>query len=388
MTCRACGSSNLGEVYDFGLMPLAGDYQHGINAKRYPLQVDHCEACGVLQVRQTVPHEVLFNDQYCYASSTVPALRTHFVLLAELIKSTAWRTDLRVLEIGSNDGVLLTPLRALGIDALGVDASENLVDVCLTAGLSARHFAFNSQTATELMSGGWDRPFDIVTCSNVFAQNDDPNDFLEGVKKVLIPDGKLIIEVHDSYALYSKLQWDCFYHEHVFYWNVPSLRRILERHGFTLFKIERIAMHGGALRIIAHNAQKKSEVVNTLTGDVDWNRFGKDVKRSIDVLSQTLSRLPTTYLYTAPGRSATLLNTVQHKVVSAFDGSPLRAGKLVPGQAIRICPEVDFPGIIELINGYVLLGAWHLQDQLIPKLEPFKHHIKGIITPLPNVMIE
>lgn len=387
MTCRACGSSNLGEVYDFGLMPLAGDYQHGIRAERYPLQIDHCEACGVLQVRQTVPHEVLFNDQYCYASSTVPALRTHFADLAEQIQTIAWREDLRVLDIGANDGVLLRTLKALGIDATGVDASQNLVDIARTEGLDNRCFVFNSKAAGEMVSD-LSRPFDIVTCSNVFAHNDDPNDFLEGVKKVLIPDGKLIIEVHDSYALYSKLQWDCFYHEHVFYWNVPSLRRILERHGFTLFKIERIAMHGGALRIIAHNAQKKSEVLTHLVGDADWNKFGKDVKRSVDVLSQTLDRLRPTYLFTVPGRSATLLNAIQHNVVSAFDGSPLRAGKLVPGQAIRICPEVDFPGIVGLINGYVLLGAWHLRDQLIPKLEPFKHQIKGIITPLPNVMIE
>ncbi len=123
--CRACGATELRQVTDLGKLPLAGNFHDGLTAPRYRLAVDHCPGCDFLQVRDTVPHEVLFNSNYCYASSTVPALVKHFEGLAEIITDLL-PTDGRVLEIGANDGILSAHLKHRGVVSIGLDASLNV----------------------------------------------------------------------------------------------------------------------------------------------------------------------------------------------------------------------------------------------------------------------
>lgn len=388
MSCRACGYGRLESIHNFGPMPLAGDYYSGLYAERYPLEIQHCKDCDVMQVKDTVPHNIIFNPKYCYSSSTVPALREHFaelaVDIADLVDNP--RTA-RVFEIGCNDGILLDALGKLGISATGVDASANLVSIAKAQEHDAVEGVFNSKWAEEWASK-LDRKYDLVTCSNVFAHNEDPNDFLQGVRKILDKDGLLAIEVHDGSDLIRLLQWDCFYHEHVFYWNRYSLGNILIRNGFEPVIFSKTDMHGGALRVIARFPKHGIAFDPTSKLPWNWERFSKDIQRSIEVLQSTLSRFDYLNVYSVPGRCVTLLNALKPpSILGAYDASPLRAGKYIPGLAVPIYPEDQFPDMLSIHKPFVLLGAWHLKEDLLKKLEPHRSKINGIITPLPNVQI-
>lgn len=382
MSCRSCGSKTLEEVLDMGKMPLAGDFRQ--EAKRYPLAVDHCVDCDVLQVRELVPHEVIFSKNYCYASSTVPALVTHFSALAlEIQRLLIAVKDPFVLEIGANDGILLKALDKLKMQNVGVDASANVVAKAQKEGCAADVLRFSSETASKALRF-CPAGFDLVTFSNVFAHNHDPNDFLKGVKYVLKPGGYVIIEVHDADAILKDLQWDCFYHEHCFNWTVASLVEILQRHGFSELAVSKNQMHGGALRVCGKLTNLSIDLVKPNFNPKRWEGFSLKAKRSARVLHEVVKALhrENINLIGAAGRAAILVNYAELApyVSHAFDGSPLRIGKHIPGTAIKIKDEKE----IKALKGpqIFLLGAWHLEPQLVEKVRKLRS--TGIfITPLP-----
>lgn len=396
--CRACGSAALEQVVDFGWMPLAGDFHSGAKAGRFPLVIDHCLTCDVLQVRDLVPHEILFNKSYCYASSTVPALVEHFKSLALEIQSllalTQEKEKQQVLEIGSNDGVLLRELDKLGIESVGADASGNVVQQAQRQGCAAVELVFSSKTATSLKKYA-PAGYSLVTCSNVFAHNEDPSDILSGIKLVLKPGGWLIIEVHDSGELYKTLQWDCFYHEHCFYWSSTALFNILKANGFIVEGFAQLAMHGGALRVVARMpggpAAPDLGLCKVPTTSASWKQFGVRTQRSAEVLNDVLSCVLEArdgiFLLGAAGRAATLIHYagIASILDGAFDGSPLRIGKRVPGTDIPIHDEATLPNFGPA--PYLLLGAWHLEKQLVAKVKSYKLASPTFITPLPSVKL-
>lgn len=371
-----------------GAMPLAGDFNAGRNAKLHPLAIDYCIACDVLQVRELPPHEEIFNAHYCYASSTVPALVEHFKQHAQYIKQflppNGW-----VLEIGSNDGVLLRALDELHIENIGLDASANVVEMAVKQGCAAATCSFSKETASVALKYRAQQ-YDVVTCSNMFAHNPDPGDILEGVKKVLKKGGHLIIEVHDADELYSKLQWDCFYHEHCFYWSIYSLDALLTRHGFTVVAHDTTKMHGGCLRVAARYGPMTCQVVCGSPQKDRWQGFGTAAEKSAVRLYEVIGGLSAISkerkinLLGAAGRATTLVNfsEIGSFISCAFDGSSLRIGKEIPGTEIKIQNEEE----LENKDQFIVFGAWHLESDLLQKFAK-RIPAASFITPLPYVKI-
>jgi methylation protein EvaC len=135
--CRGCGGPRLKEFLNLGNMPLAGGFLRSrdeIPAEQtFPLPIHVCEDCSLVQITQPIDPNILFRD-YAFASSTVGPLVTHFKNYA------AWLNDRihprTVVEFGCNDGILLEPLKALGVQAVGIDISENITEMARQKGLS------------------------------------------------------------------------------------------------------------------------------------------------------------------------------------------------------------------------------------------------------------
>lgn len=396
--CRACNSTELKEVLDMGAIPLAGDFHAGAKAKKYPLVIDRCLTCGILQVRDLVPHKVLFNEKYCYASSTIPALVEHFKGLALHIKDllSTRGTDSHVLEIGCNDGVLLSALNDLGIENIGVDASSNIVEQAIQKGCMAKSLVFCKETAIKLIKYATNG-YDVVTCSNVFAHNEDPNNILVGINRILKPNGYVVIEVHDVAALHKTLQWDCFYHEHCFYWSADTLARILIKHGFQVVDLKRMPMHGGALRVTAQRVGTTTTAALPNEPALDWETFGKQARRSAGMLNDIVRKLGRNhylYLLGAAGRATTLINyaDIGACLQCAYDGSPLRIGHTIPGTNVSIRDEKALSELkhSDSVDYCFIFGAWHLEQDLIKKFKTYStlpaNSVK-FLTPLPRVQI-
>ena len=241
------------------------------------MAVHSCERCGLVQIVDPIDPDILFKD-YAFASSTVAPLVTHFDEYA------AWLDDRfhpkRVVEFGCNDGILLEPLGTLGVEAIGVDISENITEIGRQRGLDIVTGYFDAATAEQLLERAGHA--DVVTGSNAFAHNADPAAILEAAAAILLhPEGHLCLEMMYAGDLLEQTQWDTLYHEHLTFYSLGTVRRLLDRHGFTVVHAERIPMHGGSLRVVASQARVASAVHGDARDREGRGRNG--VERPVDV---------------------------------------------------------------------------------------------------------
>ena len=250
-TCRGCASSAVEEFLDLGPMPLAGGFLAGpeqvAEERSYPLAISVCSECGLVQITDPVDPSILFSD-YSFKTGTIPGLVRHFDDYAQWISDRF--SPATVVEFGANDGTLVAALGERGIRAIGVDLADNITEMAREQGREVLTGSFSADLAGELTerAGG---PVDLVTGSNVFAHNDDPAAILEGADAVLGPEGVLSLEVMYAGDLLEQLQWDTLYHEHLTFYSLETLARLLSRFGFEPVAAERIPMHGGSLRVAA-----------------------------------------------------------------------------------------------------------------------------------------
>ena len=141
--CAVCDNTDLNTIMEYGKVPLAGDFPSGkelLNDRKFNLNVQFCEKCGLLQTDSIIDADALFKD-YRYMSSI--GLSGHFTDVAKMIKEKF--NPGKVLEIGSNDGVLLKPLMDLGIDCVGVEPAVNISQVAKDKGCKVINDYFNEK---------------------------------------------------------------------------------------------------------------------------------------------------------------------------------------------------------------------------------------------------
>lgn len=375
--CRACGGSDLRSVLDFGPLPLAGGFlsnQAAISAEKlYPLQIHSCTACGLIQILNPVDPEILFQD-YSFSSSTIKPLVDHFASYAKWLIERLHPQ--RVVEFGCNDGVLLAPLQKAGIRSIGVDISGNITDLARAKGLDVVTGYFDPDVARSIRNRVG--PVDVVTGSNAFAHNDNPECILEAAKIALSDTGHLCLEFMYAGDLLEQLQWDTLYHEHLTFYSLSNLRILLKRHGFYIVDAERLPMHGGSLRVCASLAPKplergaeailRYEEEKKLAEFATWQWFARQSLRRIGIVRDVFQALRSGHSiwgYGAAGKATMWVNACKMDYLGGVvDASPMRAGKFMPGTHTPIVFPESFKNAAP---DYVFVTAWNYADLIRSK---------------------
>jgi SAM-dependent methyltransferase len=392
--CRACREGPVRPFFDLGEQPLAGGFLSGpeeIESEgRYPLVVSVCETCALVQIAEPVDPEILFQD-YSFKTGTIPGLVRHFDGYA------AWLTEAfgprAVVEFGANDGTLVAALEQRGARAVGVDLSANITEMGREEGRDLITGAFAPEVVPQLRER-FDAA-DVVTGSNVFAHNDDPHAIVETAAEILAPDGVLCLEVMYAGDLLEQLQWDTLYHEHLTFYSLATLGRLLSRHGFEVVEALRVPMHGGSLRVAAaRDGRQRSAAVaelaaweadQELNGVATWDRFADDCRRRIAAFGDTMRRLSGTasiWAYGAAGKATMWVNACEMDYLEAVvDASPLRYGKLMPGTHTPIVSPEEFK---QASPDYVFASAWNYLDAIRANEPQYEGYW---IVPLPEMRV-
>jgi 2-polyprenyl-3-methyl-5-hydroxy-6-metoxy-1,4-benzoquinol methylase len=375
MKCRSCAYSDDFElILDLGLMPLAGDFLEKTELhkkNKYDLKIYSCKSCGLVQILDHIDPNILFN-QYSFSSSTVLPLVTHFEDLAVEI-SRLIPPGSTILEIGCNDGILLSPLSKLGFKVQGIDMSKNIVEIAKDKNLDVFFGKFDLAWVEN--NPNFMEKFDLITCSNSFPHNFDQESLSKAFSICLKNDGVLILEIMYAGDLLNKLQWDTLYHEHLTFHSLTSLRQLLLRNGLNIFDAELIQMHGGSLRIwasketrsITHrmNIILEREVKENLSNYRTWTEFGIKSKRTIDNVSKVLEPLSKNYeiaAYGAAGKATMWMNACNLDFIRyVVDASPLRYGKYMPGTLNPIISPDDFRSKSPEL---ILVTAWNYLENI------------------------
>ena len=397
--CRLCEKGSLSTFLDFGSLPLAGGFLRPDNlgeAHSYPLSVAFCSRCSGVQLRESVPPEVLFRD-YRYLASSTKTLSQHFQGYAALMRERFLAPGSLVVEIGSNDGVLQVPLMNLGVRALGVEPAKNIVEVARRRGCEVINEFFSSDVARQIREKFGSA--DLVCANNVFAHIPNISEVLRGVIELLSPSGVFVIEVGYLLDLIEKVQYDFIYHEHLFYYSLAALEHLFDHWDLEVFDVGRVPIHSGSIRVFAQRRGAfrpcASSVMELRKLEQDqgmgllatMNSFAKKVDSRKEELHQLVSSLTQqgkrVVGYGASGRATMHLNLsglTRDLIPYVVDQSPERLGRLVPGTRTPIeAParfRTDKPD-------YALVFAYNYLEEIFHKEEDFLRGGGRFIVPLP-----
>jgi methylation protein EvaC len=350
MKCSLCGHQPTVEFLNLGRQPLANKYPAAADFQSedfFPLAVYFCERCKNVQLGTVVSRERMFVDYY-YLSSVNAALVRHFEALAGKLKDSRF-----VVDVGSNDGILLKPLKALGVKALGIEPSINVSKIANDQGLETLTSFFDIPAATDVAKK-YGRA-DVIVASSVFTHLEDPHGFIEAVKALLSDDGRFIIEVEYIGNIIKNTQFERFYLDRIFYYSLTSLRALFEAHDMVIADVEQIEPHGGSLQVFVQRrghgkptpsvAQQLAVESENLTA-AKLEAFRQEVDTQVSALRRILQEHKQAGTrvagYGAPARVSTICNygDIGPSLIEfTVDDSPLKQNKYTPGTHIPIVPK-------------------------------------------------
>ncbi len=402
--CMFCGEPLRHTFADLGMSPLSNAYippeaQHQMEPF-YPLHAYVCEKCLLVQLEEFETPENIFSD-YAYFSSYSDTLLKH---ASEWCDTATERFGLDrnslVVEIACNDGYLLKNFVARDIPVHGVEPAANVAEAAKRLDIPVTVAFFGEKTARKMLERGL--AADLMSANNVVAHIPDINDFIEGFKILLKPDGAATFEFHHVMQLIKNRAFDTIYHEHFCYHSLSTFSKILEAHGLEVFDVEELSTHGGSLRVYAQHqgngAHPISERVQALldkerdfglTNLKTYTHFSsliRDVK--LDVLSYLIDAKKQgkrIAAYGAPAKGNTLLNYfgIGPDIIDyTVDRSPHKQGRLLPGTRIPIhAPDK----LRETRPDIVVILAWNLVDEIVEQVGYIREWGGQFITLTPQV---
>ena len=407
-TCRFCGGSNLTKILDFGNFPLAGGFikrEEFPDEKYYPFNLNLCQDCFLVQISDVVPADVLFKN-YFFFSSAIETLVDHFKCFAQEIHERFLKGKQKpsAFELGCNDGVLLKPLATLGVRAVGIDPSTNVVSSINAKNVTVINDFFTEKIA-RIINKEYGQ-FDVFLSSFSFAHIDDMIDIMKGVKCLLKDDGVLIIEIYYLGTLIDEMQYDMIYHEHMSYYSLKSLKSFLSRFEMEIFDVQNIpGVRSGSIRFYARNIGQRFEKISPAVHDMiryeenrgfdkaaTYSEYAERVaetrRQLLDMLIRLKNEGKTIIGYGASGRGTVIMNYcgIDGRYLDyVVDDAPAKHGFYTPGTHLPIkswdyVKEAKFPD-------YVVLFAWAFTDEVIKKRQEYLEQGGKFIIPLPEVRV-
>lgn len=403
--CHITGSTNLNLVIDLGHQPPCDSLLTADMLDRpettYPLRLMHCPESGLAQLDYVVDGAEIYYPDYPYRSGiSWPLAQYQRAFADRIIARFGMMPNALCVDIGSNDGTLLTGFKRHGCRVLGVEPT-NIARIARTENdiETIQHF-FTEAVARDIVRD-YGRP-QVVTMTNVFAHMATLGEVMRGLIELLPRDGVFITESHYLLDVLEKNQFDSIYHEHIRTYSLKSLVTLFAYYGLDVFDVERGERYSGNIR--AYVARKGLYPVTSAVGELlaledrvglhtpdAWGQFRARVYENRDRFMEFaygLHRQGKRLVgNSCPGRGATLLNFygVTPDMMPYIGELPtsLKLGRYLPGKHI---PIVNNRRIVEEQPDYLLLLAWHYAEAIVQRLR--SEGVRStLITPLPEFTI-
>ena len=401
--CLVCRSA-IEPFISFGKMPIANGFltkeQFG-QEFFFELNAGYCNHCHMVQLTELVDPSRLFHENYAYFSSISVRMAGHFKEFSDMVRSDYLPdSDPFVVEIGSNDGIMLQHFAQAGMRHLGIEPSANVAAAAIAKGIQTTVRFFDEHAGKELRREYG--PADVLLGANVFCHLPDIHSILRGVLALLKDEGVLIFE--DPYLgdIIRKTSYDQIYDEHVFYFSLQSLNHIFAGYDMEIVNAVPQDVHGGSMRYVVarKGAMKVNSAVHDLLAREDemgltrpetYAAFRDRVFSSRDELRRLLTDLrgkgKRIMGYGATSKSTTVTNfcTITPDLLDSIsDTTPGKQGKYSPGMHIPVVPYDRFR---ESFPDYALLFAWNHAGEIMEKEREFKRQGGKFIVYVPSVMV-
>ncbi len=374
--CEVCGSQRLEPVLDLGRHPLCDDLVPLDDPRvcaEYPIEVLYCRTCRTAHQRFQLPKDLLFPDSYHYrARFTADVLSGMANLVAACRQRLGDLAGRRVLDIGCNDGSLLSIFGQHGATTIGIEPTDACLDA-RAAGHPVTQAFFQPDIAAEIAEQHG--PFDIITMTNVFAHISDLPQLLAALRIVCGPRTTIVIENHYLGAILDSKQFDTFYHEHPRSYSYSSFAHIAGELGMAVGGVEFPARYGGNIRVFLTHPERGGLPPPPPVDESDFaDRFAimrEQVHRWRESKARTIATLVARHgrlrAKAFPGRAAILtklLGLDERSIAAVYEkpGSK-KIAHYVPGTRIPLLSDDDLFAQADLSTP-ILNFAWHISGEI------------------------
>jgi len=388
----------------FGKMPIANGFLSPDQfAQEYffDLQVGACPNCSMVQLTELVDRDRMFHANYAFFSSTSSNMQTHFGDFASWVTAEYLQgPDPFVVEIGSNDGIMLRHFAAAGIKHLGIEPSANVADVARQRGINTVSEFFDEELARWIVAEHGQA--DAFLGANVMCHIPYLHSVAEGIRTLLKPHGVLVFE--DPYLgdIIEKTSYDQIYDEHAFYFSLSSVSYLFKEHGLDVVDVAPQNVHGGSMRyVIAHKgartpsarvtALRAKEAALGLQDPASFVGLRRNIEQSRDALLSLLHDVKRqgrrVVGYGATSKSTTVINycgITPDLVEYISDTTPIKQGKFSPGAHLPVRPYEEFT---RHSPDYALLFAWNHSAEIFEREHAFTRGGGRWISYVPKVQV-
>jgi hypothetical protein len=403
--CQISGSSHLELIIDLDCQPLCDSLPSRDQLREpeifYPLRLYLCPDSGLAQLDYVVDGSIVYHPDYPYRSGITAELAVYQRAFAQdIVSGLHVPSGALCIDIGSNDGTLLTGFKALGMRTLGIEPTRIAHIARRENGIETIESFFTEALAKDIVADHGQAK--VITATNVFAHMAPLGEVMRGVCRLMADDGVFITESHYLLDVLEKTQFDTIYHEHIRTYSLRSLVELFAQYGLEVFDVRRAERYGGNIR--AYAARRGSRPVARAVGDLletevrrglfepeTWQAFRERVYRCRDQLMTLAYQARASGMSfvgnSCPGRASTLLNfygmTRDLMPYIAEQPTSLKLGLYLPGKHIPVVPNQR---LLDEQPEYVVLLAWHYAKPIAEQLRARGLKSK-FVTPLPQVEI-
>jgi hypothetical protein len=403
--CLLCYGDKLIKYLDLGENALANSFIKKSELdkveEKFPLQVFYCKNCHLAQLGTIVDRKILFQDYNWFSSASSPLSLYFKEYVDNLKKKFPKQTNKFVVEIGSNDGILLKNFDKIKTKILGIDPAKNIAKIANTGGIETWPIFFNIKVSNKIIKKYGNAT--TIIANHALAHSDNLHEIIRGVKNLLDKEGIFIFEVQYLANLLKNNEFDNTYHEHTCYFSIAPLVNLLEKYDMQIFDIEKTEAQGGSIRVfVGHKPlifkinknvakfikEEKKQGLHQLKTYQDFSRKPKIIKKGlVDLLKKLKKENKKIVGYGASAKGNTMLQYcgIGPKLLDYIvDTTPAKQGKYTPGTHIPVySPEK----LEEDTPDYILILSWNYADIIIKKEAKF--HKKGVkfIVPIPKVKV-
>jgi 2-polyprenyl-3-methyl-5-hydroxy-6-metoxy-1,4-benzoquinol methylase len=407
MNCRFCQNPLSRVFIDLVNCPPSNSYltEEKLNEPEvfYPLRVFVCEKCFLVQVDEYKKASEIFDENYAYFSSFSKSWLEHSKNYVEMMCARfGFDQSSQIVEIASNDGYLLQYFQQKGIPVLGIEPTLSTAQAAREKGIESWTEFFGAELAKKITTEN--RRADLILGNNVLAHVPDINDFVEGLRIALKPEGVITMEFPHLLQLVENNQFDTIYHEHFSYLSLHTVRQIFAARDLEIFDVEELSTHGGSLRIFARHSEDAGKTVSESVASVlekeretglldidyylDFQQKADRVKYDLlEFLLEQKRNNKKVAAYGAAAKGNTLLNYCGVKrdlIEFVVDASPHKQGKFLPASHI---PVVDESFIKREKPDYVLILPWNIRQEIVAQLSYIKDWNGKFVTAIPGLQI-
>ena len=402
--CQICNSEKLHLILDLGHQPLCDSLltKNMLNEPEntYPLRMLWCEECSLAQIDYCVDGSLVYHPNYPYKSGVTKELVEYQSGISTSLTSkyNLQKGDL-VVDIGSNDGTLLSGFKKNQISVLGIEPT-NIAKIANQDGIETIQKFFDKKVADEIKTKYGKAS--IILATNMFAHMATLGEVISGIEHLLKNDGVFVFENHYLLDVIERGQFDTIYHEHLRTYSLKSIIKLFSYYDFTVTDVERGSRYGGNIRVHVTKGKNKNisenvikllelEEKSGLNKLETYTKFANRVKKAktdfLNFILEVKKNGKTIVANSCPGRSVTLLNYygIDSELIPYITEQPssLKLGMFLPGKHI---PIINNEILIKDQPDYVILLAWHYAESIMEQLK--SRGLKStFVIPLPDLTI-